>query len=444
MSHTHTTDPAGFSRGLAQIATGRRTLLKVGAAGIAVSAAAQAAGARPAAAASTAKRCYVLVLDGTRPEELDLGITPTLTALRDAGTRYPRAVSQPIMETIPNHVMMMTGVHPDRNGVPANTIYDPTTGATRDADDRDLAAGLAASKGATILAQLDARGLRTGTVLSKTYLYNAFLGQATYQWEPTLTLPITNHEVDALTMPAAISMIKAQDPHLLFINLGDIDRFGHADLSAGLTEFLTGGTSLPVVRRLVLGSTDQVVKQFVTALKSTGHWDDALVIVLADHSMDWSAAQNVVSLTSVFTKDSTLKGRFQIADNGGADLIYWTGPASAKTAGLAAMRAAAEATKGVLSVHTPAELRLGAAGGDLVAYARAGWRFSDPTLVSNPIPGNHGHPTTRPIPFFLTGGAVANAAVRSELASTLDVAPTIGAYFGVGAPAGGWEGRSRL
>ena len=30
------------------------------------------------------------------------------------------------METIPNHVMMMTGVRPDRSGVPANAIYDRT------------------------------------------------------------------------------------------------------------------------------------------------------------------------------------------------------------------------------------------------------------------------------------------------------------------------------
>jgi predicted AlkP superfamily pyrophosphatase or phosphodiesterase len=28
----------------------------------------------------------------------------------------------PVMETIPNHVMMMTGVRPDRSGVPAHAV----------------------------------------------------------------------------------------------------------------------------------------------------------------------------------------------------------------------------------------------------------------------------------------------------------------------------------
>ena len=37
------------------------------------------------------------------------------------------ATSMPVMETIPNHVMMMSGVRPDRSGVPANSILDRTT-----------------------------------------------------------------------------------------------------------------------------------------------------------------------------------------------------------------------------------------------------------------------------------------------------------------------------
>ena len=54
------------------------------------------------------------------------------------------------------------------------------------------------------------------------------------------------------------------------------------------------------------------------------------------------------------------------------------------------MRRVVLATPGFLSVHRPAELRLGPVAGDLVAYCRAGWRFSDPVFSDNPIPGNHG------------------------------------------------------
>jgi hypothetical protein len=99
----------------------------------------------------------------------------------------------------------------------------------------------------------------------------------------------------------------------------------------------------------------------------------------------------------------------------------------------------------VLSVQEPAALRLGAEAGDLVAYCRAGWRFSDPMIVSNPIPGNHGHPTTEPIPFFISGGSprVRTGITLSEPARTADVAPTVGALFGLSEPAGGYDATAR-
>lgn len=104
-----------------------------------------------------------------------------------------------------------------------------------------------------------------------------------------------------------------------------------------------------------------------------------------------------------------------------------------------------QAHPGVLRVHPPAELRLGAEAGDLVAFCRAGWRFSDPYIASNPIPGNHGHPATEPIPFFISGGSprVARARTSSEPARTVDVAPTIGALYGLKAPSGGYDGVAR-
>lgn len=132
-------------------------------------------------------------------------------------------------------------------------------------------------------------------------------------------------------------------------------------------------------------------------------------------------------------------------DNGGADLLYWTGPAAEKTAGLERLRRLVLAQRGVLSVHRPADLRLGSRAGDLLAYCKAGWRFSDPTVFDNPIPGNHGHPVTEPIPFFLSGGSpLVTRGVRSATARTIDVAPTIGQVFGIGSPRGGYDGTGRL
>jgi len=169
------------------------------------------------------------------------------------------------------------------------------------------------------------------------------------------------------------------------------------------------------------------------------------VVVLADHSMDWSVPTNLISVDSILTARPDLRASVQIGQNGGADLLYWTGSAAGRVRGLAEVRRLVAAHPGVLAVHRPGELRLGPEAGDLIAYCRAGWRFTDPTPLSNPIPGNHGHPATEPIPFMVSGGhpAVRCGAVSGDPARTVDVAPTVGALFGLRAPSGGYDGTAR-
>ena len=410
--------------------TTRRVLLQAGAAGLVFSTAIDA----PARAATSRKRAYVIVIDGCRPDELDSGLTPTLAGLRDAGLRFPRAQSMPVMETIPNHVMMMSGVRPDRSGVPANSIYDRELGDVRDMDRADDI------KVPTLLERLGRHGLTTGTVLSKEYLYGVFGERATHRWEPMPTLPITEHAPDVFTIQAAITMHQELDPHLMFVNLGDIDRFGHADLT---------GTTLRVARRAALADADLQVGRFVAALQDSGAWDDAVLVVLADHSMDWSSPDRVISLAGPLAEDDLLAGHVRIADNGGADLLYWTGPSGQRDRAVRRMLTIAREQEGVLTAHdrTARWLRLGPEAGDVVVFCQAGWRFSDPDpATSNPIPGNHGHPATRSIPFFVSGGhrAVPRGVASTRVAHTVDVAPTLARFFGVGAPRGGYDGRALL
>jgi len=430
-------EPSPAEVGANEIATGRRTLLKLGGAGLAFSSlAAQPALAAGAPLKDTKKRAYVLVVDGCLPEEIDGALTPNLRQLRANGLRFPRARSMPIMETIPNHVMMMTGVRPDRSGVPSNTIYDRKRGEVRTMERPDDI------KVDTVIERLNRHGLRTGTVLSKDYLYGIFGGRATDRWEPFPLLPVTEHAPDVFTMRAALAMLDDLDPHLMFVNLGDIDRFGHSDV--------TGPLGVKALRRLALADTDALIGTFLDRLKSTGKWRDSIVIVLADHSMDWSTFDRVVSLQSTMDGDALLRGKVQIAANGGADLLYWTGPRADHERAVARMRELAVKVPGVLSAHDrrSPSLRLGPQAGDVVVYCKAGWRFSDPSPVTdNPIPGNHGHPATRAIPFFIGGGhpMVPRHRASSTIASTIDVAPTVARFFGLrGEPQGGWDGRSRL
>jgi arylsulfatase A-like enzyme len=377
------------------------------------------------------KRVYVIVVDGCRPGEIRRETTPRLEDLRVTGRQFPNARSLPIMETIPNHTMMMTGARPDRTGVPANEIYDAALGDIRTMDQpSDL-------RFPTVIERLNNAGFTTGTVLSKTYLYGIFGERATYQWEPGPIIPISEHAPDVFTIDAAIAMVEEFDPNFVFINLGDVDRMGHSDFT---------GTDFRAARRVALADTDIQVGRFIDLLKDSGRWENSVVIVLADHSMDWSRPQSIINLNSQFEGDEQLAGNYVIADNGGADLLYWTGPEEGREAGVARMRELALATQGVLSVHRPAKLRLGPEAGDLVVYCEAGWRFSDPSFEDNPIPGNHGHPATKPIPFIISGGSplVRKNSTSAVQARTVDVAPTVGAVFGLGAPRAGYDGRKLI
>lgn len=409
----------------------RRQFLALAAAGgasVMFSAAPEAAWA--ARSPKTRTRVYVLVIDGCRPDEITTELTPHLVALRDAGTNFPAARSLPIMETIPNHVMMMTGVRPDRSGVPANSIYDRVEASVRDLDrPTDL-------RFPTLLERLHSKKLTTGSVLSKQYLFGIFGERATYRWEPAPLMPLTEHAPDQYTVDALIAMVDGPDPDFVFANLGDVDRIGHSDVT---------GTTVQAARAVALVDTDRQVGRFIDRLVATGKWASSVILVLADHSMDWSIPSNVISVDLILTARRDLADSIAIAQNGGADLLYWTGPADARDAGLDEIRRLVAAHPGVLSVHAPAELRLGAEAGDLVAFCRDGWRFSDPYIVSNPIPGNHGHPSSEPIPFFVSGGSprVRAGATVSDQARTVDVAPTVGAILGLNPPAGGYDGVAR-
>ena len=68
-------------------------------------------------------------------------------------------------------------------------------------------------------------------MLSKEYLYGVFGDRATHRWEPAPIIPVSGHAPDQFTMDAALAMVDELDPHLMFVNLGDIDRVGHTDFT---------------------------------------------------------------------------------------------------------------------------------------------------------------------------------------------------------------------
>jgi predicted AlkP superfamily pyrophosphatase or phosphodiesterase len=63
-------------------------------------------------------------IDAFRPDYMGHGDTPVLDALAKQGVRATMRPSFPTL-TFPNHTTLVTGQRPDRNGIVANTMYDP-------------------------------------------------------------------------------------------------------------------------------------------------------------------------------------------------------------------------------------------------------------------------------------------------------------------------------
>jgi predicted AlkP superfamily pyrophosphatase or phosphodiesterase len=79
-----------------------------------------------AAPAAAAERPLVILvsIDGFRPDYLDRGVTPVLSALAGGGVRGVMRPSFP-SKTFPNHYTLVTGLRPDRHGVVDNNMEDP-------------------------------------------------------------------------------------------------------------------------------------------------------------------------------------------------------------------------------------------------------------------------------------------------------------------------------
>ena len=66
----------------------------------------------------------LISIDGFRPDYLDRGVTPNLSALAAQGVRADMRPSFP-SKTFPNHYTLVTGFRPDRHGIVDNSMEDP-------------------------------------------------------------------------------------------------------------------------------------------------------------------------------------------------------------------------------------------------------------------------------------------------------------------------------
>ena len=421
-----------------------------------------------ASAADPSLRVYVLVTDGLGPTEVTPGTMPNLAALKSEGTWYEQARSVFVAETLPNHVAMATGVVPQRNGIVANSAFDPRKPRAGDVE-LSKPSMLTANTTVTRL-ERGCPQVATATIMSKTYLHDIFSGgngnrAADLHWnaEP-FYIPGSNHALDQLTMERLRRWAFVEEPdapQYAFVNLGDIDRSGHLDPTGALT-----GGEYPAGRRGAMAATDALIGAFVQELKARGMWEESVLLVASDHGMDFSAPDRFVDLQAPLEAAGLQVGLnpsrddVGFSENGGAALVYVHNSRAMRT-----VRRVVQSLPGVDRVIARSDgsfRRYGLAhprSGDLLVLVGEGFRVASGDLGrSNPLPGNHGHAVTQHSVLMVAGGhpAVADGAgnvagpvvYRPDAAprapqggpGNLSIAPTVAALFGVGQPEGGYDG----
>jgi ectonucleotide pyrophosphatase/phosphodiesterase family member 5 len=452
----------------------RRTFLRGTAAvggALVVGAAPSGVWARAAHAESGSVRVYLVVVDGLRPDQV--ARMPQLAELAEQGTLYTAGRAGMVAETGPNHTAMVTGMRAARNGHPGNAV--PGLEDNVGEDPRYLKADSLFT-----LIERQAPEYVTASVNAKTYVVNTQRHDRTASgdvdagsvYDPPITQP-DDAARDAFTGPEGVRISRDLDPDFLFWNLGDVDRAGHLDVSGGVFDAVDVDGTEPAFQAVALQQADAMLRSMVTELKTSGRWEHTVFIVTADHSMDWSFVDRFVDLADQFEADDLLADEVVTAVNGGACLYALRSPDDPDAhERLKRMREVALATEGVRDalyirpnpadggeehwvgrVHPQWGL-LGDYTGELIVTVEAGWRIGHGGMDSNPIPGNHGHPETLPIPVIVGGGwegvrsqrldpddAVGLTDEPEGQARNIDLAPTAAWLLGLNPPPGGFDGR---
>ncbi len=211
----------------------------------------------------------LISIDGFRPDYLDRGLTPTLSALAASGARASMRPSFP-SKTFPNHYALVTGLRPDRNGVVDNTMLDPQIpGVTFKMSDKVTTGDARWWNQATpIWVTAERAGLRAATMFWPGS-DAAIQGVRPSQWKPFDQSQDPTQRTDQLL--AWLDVPPAEQARFATLYFDDVDTEGH--------HF---GPDSPQVNAAVT-KIDTAIARLTAGLKARGI--EANLVIVADHGM---------------------------------------------------------------------------------------------------------------------------------------------------------------
>jgi predicted AlkP superfamily pyrophosphatase or phosphodiesterase len=379
----------------------------------------------PIAAAPAEARAPVMVLisiDGFRPDYLDRGVSPRLSALARGGATGSMIPSFP-SKTFPNHWTLVTGLVPDRHGVVANTMEDvrrPGETFTMASDDPFWWNGaeplwVTAERAGIPTATMFWPGSNVawGGVVTKGRNHNLPEGGARpREWHQFAQARTGEQRVDALMDWLRRPM--ATRPRFLTLYFDTVDTVGHES-----------GPDSPEVNRAV-AEVDAQIGRLIDGLAALGQ--PANLIFVADHGMASTSSTRTIALDRVADPTS-----YRVLEAGPYAGLF---PAPGREAALEAalLRPHPHMTcwrKGAI----PARFRYGSHPRvpPYLCLAEVGWTILKTAPAAPFAGGNHGYDHQAPEmrALFVAHGPAFRPGVRLPSFSNTSVAPLLRELLGL-------------
>lgn len=266
------------------------------------------------------RKVYILNLDGMPPEYVHPELMPNLCKLRDEGSYYTNCSCHLIACTAPNHVGIIVSADTQTHGIlyagtaylgwnqnacmsewrlyEYNDIQVETVYTTMKRSDPNLRGGVVSGKHwvADLFYGSDC------DIRAQGYEHPFYIDEPEPYWlgdpyDPE-TDPIKETKYyslmgakgvpsDLYTIETAIEIIKNEDPDFLYVLFADTDVAGHAygDAYDGATE-INPQANPEAMLDVIENITDRAIGMFIDFLKERGAYEDSIIVVTSDHSMD--------------------------------------------------------------------------------------------------------------------------------------------------------------
>ena len=243
--------------------------------------------------------------DGFRADYLDRFELPNFRRIMERGARARAMVPVFPSLTFPNHYSLVTGLHPQRHGIVANSFYDPARAQTYALGDRTAVEDGTWYRGEPIWVTAERQGM-----VAACYFWPG--SEAAIRGiRPTYWRTYDGEVANAARVDGLLDWLRLPDerrPHLITLYFSEVDTASHR-----------GPLDSPAVEQAA-NTVDQMLGLLMTGIESLPIRDRVYLVLTSDHGMIETSVSQTVRLDSLI--DS---GQLKYASGGPVANLHVTG-----------------------------------------------------------------------------------------------------------------------